>query len=268
MPSLSRPSFAAVASAMTPCVKTLAARQDIRLATVSGVETPAPTTGASVAVVDDDERVREALAFQLNTAGFRVVSYSSGHEFLTTENASDFECVVADVFLPRMNGLELQDQLRETCEFVSIVFITGRSDMTIAVHAMRAGAVDVLEKPFDDEALLAAIVRAVQRSRAERREYAQRLDLERRFGSLPARQREVFKLITDGFLNKQVAAELGISERTVKVHRERLRRKMGADSLAQLSRMAGILQIHPPRASSSIRINKPQKTVSRSLRTS
>ena len=135
--------------------------------------------------------------------------------------------------------------------FVSIVFITGRRDLSIGVHAMRAGAVDVLEKPVDDEALLTAIERGVQRSRAERTEHTQRLDLEKRFSSLPARQREVFTLITAGLLNKQVAAELGISERTVKVHRERLRRKMGADSLAELSRMAGILQIHPPRAPSA-----------------
>jgi FixJ family two-component response regulator len=250
MPSLSRSGSAAVASAIAPSVKTFAARQDIRLATVSGVETPATTGGATVAVVDDDERVREALAFQLNTAGFRVVLYSSGHEFLTTKDTSHFECIIADIFLPRMNGLELQHQLRKTGNFVSIVFITGRGDMSIGVHAMRAGAVDVLEKPFDDEKLLTAIEHGVQRSRAGRTEYAQRLDIERRFGSLPTRQCEVFTLITAGLLNKQVAVELGISERTVKVHRERLRRKMGADSLAELSRMAGFLQIHPPRAPS------------------
>jgi RNA polymerase sigma factor (sigma-70 family) len=250
MPSLSMSSSVAVASAMTPRVKTLAARQDIRLAAGSGVETPATIEGASVAVVDDDDRVRETLAFQLNTVGFRVVSYASAYEFLTTKNVSDFECVVADIFLPKMNGLELQDQLREAGKFVSIVFITGRGDMSIGVRAMKAGAVDVLEKPFDDEALLTAIERGVQRSRACRREHAQCLELDRRFRSLPPRQREVFTLITAGLLNKQVAAELGISERTVKVHRERLRRKMGADSLAELSRMAGLLQIQPPRAQS------------------
>jgi FixJ family two-component response regulator len=237
--------------AMTPRTQTLAARQDIRLAAVSGVESPATAGGASVAVVDDDERVREALAFQLNTAGFQVVSYSSAREFLTTNNASDFECVVVDVFLPKMNGLELQDQLRKTSKLASIVFITGRGDMSIGVHAMKAGAVDVLQKPFDDEALLTAIEQGVQRSRAGRKEHVHRLDLERRFSSLPARQREVFTLITTGLLNKQVAAELGISERTVKVHRERLRRKMGADSIAELSRMAGLLQIHPLRAPSA-----------------
>lgn len=204
-----------------------------------------------IAVVDDDERVREALAFQLNTAGFQVTSYPSAHEFLTNKQASNFDCVVADIFLPGMNGLELQEQLRETGKFVSIVFITGRGDLSIGVHAMRTGAVDFLEKPVDDEALLTAIKRGVQRSRAGRAEHAQRLDLEEPFRSLPARQREVFTLITAGLLNKQVAAELGISERTVKVHRERLRRKMGADSLAELSRMAGVLQIHPARPPSA-----------------
>jgi FixJ family two-component response regulator len=157
MPSLSMSSSVAVASAMTPRVKTLAAGQDIRLAAASGVETPATIEGASVAVVDDDERVREALAFQLNAAGFQVVSYSSARELLAAKDASNFDCIVADIFMPRMNGLELQDQLRETGKFVSIVFITGRGDMSIGVHAMRAGAVDVLEKPFDDEALLTAI---------------------------------------------------------------------------------------------------------------
>ncbi len=116
---------------------------------------------------------------------------------------------------------------------------------------MRAGAVDVLEKPLDDEVLLTAIKRGVQRSRAGRAERAERLDIERRFSSLPVRQREVFTLITAGLLNKQVAAELGISERTVKVHRERLRRKMGADSPAELARMAGVLQIHLPRTPSA-----------------
>jgi FixJ family two-component response regulator len=250
MTSLSMSSSVAVASTMTPRVKTLAAGQDLRLAAASGVETPATIEGASVAVVDDDERVREALAFQLNAAGFQVVSYSSARELLAAKDASNFDCIVADIFMPRMNGLELQDQLRETGKFVSIVFITGRGDMSIGVHAMRAGAVDVLEKPFDDEALLTAIEHGVQRSRAGRREHDQHFDLERRFSSLPARQREVFTLITAGLLNKQVAAELGISERTVKVHRERLRRRMGADSLAELSRMAGLLQIHPPRAPS------------------
>jgi len=126
---------------------------------------------------------------------------------------------------------------------VSIVFVTECSDRSILIHAIKAGAVDVLEKPVDDEVLLTAIEGGVLRTHAARLEHVRRLDIESRFKSLPPRQREVFALITAGFLNKQVGAELGISERTVKVHRERLRRKMGADSLAELSRMAGFLEI-------------------------
>lgn len=251
MRPVAKSSSVTAASAITLSTKTLAAPRDVKLANGRSHETAATTGGGSVAIVDDDEGVRQALAFQINTAGFQVVSYSSAHEFLTGKDTSDFDCVVADIFLPRMNGLELQNRLRETGKFMSVVFITGRGDMSIGVHAMRAGAVDVLEKPFDDEALLTAIEHGVQRSRARRRDHAKHFDLERRFIALPARQREVFTLITAGLLNKQAAAELGISERTVKVHRERLRRKMGADSLAELSRMAEILQIHSPRTSSS-----------------
>ena len=125
---------------------------------------------------------------------------------------------------------------------------------------MKAGAVDVLEKPLDDELLLGAIERGVQRSHARREEDFQKLDLERRFGSLPTRQREVFTLITAGMLNKEVGAQLGISERTVKVHRERLRRKMGADSPAELARMAQVLRVHPPHPPSDRR-NKRQRSV-------
>ena len=237
---------------MSPSAKTMLKRQATKLATVTGVDIPATAGGANVAVIDDDERVREAFAFQLSAAGFQVASYSSAHEFVAAKGVSNFDCVLVDVCMPRMNGLQLQKQLTETGNSVSLVFITGRGDLSIAMHAMRAGAVDVLEKPVDEEALLTVIERGVQRSRLERAKNGRRLDLERRFSSLPVRQREVFTLITTGLLNKQVAEELGISERTVKVHRERLRRKMGADSLAELSRMSEVLQIHPDRAPSAL----------------
>jgi RNA polymerase sigma factor (sigma-70 family) len=222
-------------------------RQDNKLIGLTEVEFRATTESACVAVVDNDERAREALVFQLSTAGFNVASYASAQELLASKDTRNFDCVVAEMCLPNMNGLQLQEQLRENRNFVSIVFITERDDLSLVVQAMKAGAMDVLGKPVDDEALLTAIEVGVQRSRALATEHAERLNLEQRFGSLPPRQREVFSLITAGLLNKQVAAELGISERTVKVHRERLRRKMGADSLAELSRMAGTLQI-PPRA--------------------
>jgi len=245
MLATNKSNFAVLASAMTPTAKTFAARQDVKSAGASDVESPATTEGARVAVVQDDDRARAALAFQLRTAGFQVDSYRSADEFLADQDLGNFDCVVSDIFLARMNGLELQERIRETANFVSIVFVTGRGDLSVGVHAMRAGAVHVLEKPFDEEALLTAIEQGVQRSRTVRMEYDERFELERRFNSLPPRQREVFTLVTSGLLNKQVGAELGISERTVKVHRERLRRKMGADSVAELSRMAGLLQVLP-----------------------
>ncbi|MBV8773706.1 MAG: response regulator transcription factor [Deltaproteobacteria bacterium] len=201
-------------------------------------------------MVDDEERVCEALAFQLSTAGLQVMCFRSAQELLAAD-LTEFDCILADIFLPEINGLQLQEQLIAVRNFASIVFITGRGDLTIGVQAMRRGAVDVLEKPVGDRELLAAVTRAVERSRAERAQYARHAELEKRFRSLPARQRQVFTLITAGLLNKQVAAELGITERTVKVHRERLRRNMGANSLAELSRMAEILRITPPQTSSA-----------------
>jgi FixJ family two-component response regulator len=202
------------------------------------------TDDAYVAVVDDDERVCKALSFQLGTVGFEVVGYSSADDLLSGADASRFDCVVADIFLPRINGIELQERLRKVSEFASVVFVTGRGDFSIGMQAMRAGALDVLEKPVDEETLIGAIRRGVQISRARRAGHSQRVKLEERYRSLPNRQRQVFKLITAGLLNKQVAADLGISERTVKVHRERLRQKMGADSVAELSRMAEALRVH------------------------
>jgi RNA polymerase sigma factor (sigma-70 family) len=240
---------AALTSTMTPGTEC----QDDKVVVASVVVVPAINDSARVAVVDNDERVREALAFQLSTAGYKVASHASADELLASENPNNFDCVVAEIFLPRMNGLQLQERLMETGNFVSIVFIAERDDLSLIVHAMKAGAVDVLSKPVDDEALLTAIERGVERTRVERKEHIQKLDLEERFRSLPPRQREVFALITAGFLNKQVAAELGISERTVKVHRERLRRKMGADSLAELARMASMLRT--PFRAPSARLN-------------
>jgi RNA polymerase sigma factor (sigma-70 family) len=210
----------------------------------AGAEVSVNLDSARVAVVEDEESVCEALVFQLTTAGLHVVSFPSA-EGLLARNPAEFDCIVADIFLPRINGLELQEQLIRTGDHAPIVFITGRGDLALGVHAMRKGAVDVLEKPVSDEALLTAVTRGVEHTRAERGRRARRAELEARLKSLPTRQREVFSLITAGLLNKQVAAQLGITERTVKVHRERLRRKMGADSLAELSRMAEILRIHP-----------------------
>jgi len=153
MLSIQKVDFAAMVSAMTSSGRTVTVRQDAKLAPAGEVESRATTESAHVAVVDDDERAREAIAFQIATAGFKVASYASAHELLASEDAHNFDCVVAEIFLPRMNGLQLQEQLMESRNFVSIVFITERDDVSLVVQAMKAGAVDVLAKPVDDEAL-------------------------------------------------------------------------------------------------------------------
>jgi FixJ family two-component response regulator len=240
MRSQLRSNFAAVRSPVTASVRIFGHNQALPFV---GAEGPGSYESSRLAVVEDEERVREALAFQLSTAGFRLMCFASARELLARD-LLDFDCIVSDIFLPEINGLDLLERMIGAGRSASIVFITGRGDLEIGVQAMKRGAVDVLEKPVGEQALLAAVARGVERTRTNRARYARRAELDVRFRSLPRRQREVFSLITAGLLNKQVAAELRITERTVKVHRERLRRKMGADSLAELSRMAEILGIH------------------------
>ena len=210
------------------------------------IVTVAPAERTKVAIIEDDERVRQALVFQLSTAGLEVVAYACAEELLEAADAKDFDCVVADIYLPRMNGLQLQEELNRTVPYASIVFITGHGDLSLGMHAMRKGAVDFLEKPVDDRSLLNSIARGADLSRKRRAEQFERTRLEELRRSLTSREREVFTLITIGLLNKQVAAELGTTERTVKAHRASVVSKMGAGSLADLVRMAGILQLHSP----------------------
>jgi FixJ family two-component response regulator len=196
-----------------------------------------------IAIIEDDDSVRQALSFQLRTAGFEVDSYSSAEGLLEASDAKEFDCVVADVYLPKMNGLQLQEELNRTIPFASIVFITGHGDLSLGMQAMRKGAVDFLEKPVDDRALLSSIARGADLSRRRRAERSRLIELEERHRSLTSREREVFALITSGLLNKQVASELGTTERTVKAHRASVMIKMGAGSIADLVRMAGVLQL-------------------------
>jgi two-component system, LuxR family, response regulator FixJ len=198
-----------------------------------------------VAVVEDDEQLRDALAFQISTTGIQVVTFTSAEEFLEAGSPDAFDCIVVDLFLPKINGLELQERLHRTDASASVIFISGHGDLSLGMHAMRKGAVDFLEKPVDDEALLTAIMRAVALSRKRRIEDARRIELEGRLQTLTRREREVFLLVTAGLLNKQVGAEMGTTERTVKAQRQQVMSKMQADSLADLVRMAGTLKIYP-----------------------
>jgi len=230
--------------AMQPAAENLAALGSKGTLAVSG-ETSTAAGNINVAVVEDDERLRRAMLFQLATAGLQALPFASAEEFLKVCDAKEFDCIVADVYLPKMNGLQLQEELERSASLASMVFITGHGDLSIGMHAMRKGAVDFLEKPFDDAEFLNAITKGAELSRRRRAEYARHTEAKRRYDSLTAREREVFAEITAGLLNKQVASALGTTERTIKAHRERVMSKMAAGSLAGLVRMAGLLRLHP-----------------------
>lgn len=203
---------------------------------------------AVVFVVDDDASVRAALESLFRSVGLAVRSFGSAQEFLSEPVADIPACLVLDVRLPGMSGLDLQRELAERDPALPIIVITGHGDIPMTVRAMRAGAVEFLPKPFRDQDLLDAVQQALDRARVLRRDQAAMVDLRGRYSSLTPREREVMGLVVEGLLNKQIAYELGISEVTVKIHRGQVMQKMRADSVAELVRMAERVGVQPARS--------------------
>jgi FixJ family two-component response regulator len=205
-------------------------------------------TGAEaiVFVVDDDEGMRKSLKNLIGSVGLQVNVFASAQEFLRSKLTDVPACLVLDVRLPGLSGLDLQKRMAEADMEIPIVFITGHGDIPMTVRAMKAGAVEFLTKPFRDQDLLDAIQQALERDRTARKQRAGIEELRRCFDSLTPREREVMGLVVAGLLNKQIAGELGTSETTVKIQRHQVMEKMGAGSLAELVRMADRLGIPTP----------------------
>ena len=205
-----------------------------------------------VFVVDDDVSVREALEPLIRFAGWQPETFASAQEFLDRPRLSVPSCLVLDVSLPDLNGLDLQKRIVDRTD-MPIIFITGHGDVPMTVRAMKAGAVEFLTKPFDDEVLLSAIRNAIERSEAALGDEANLRVLRERYASLSPREREVMSLVVSGLLNKQVGGELGISEITVKAHRGRVMQKMKAASLADLVTMGARLHLPAPVSNTPVR---------------
>jgi FixJ family two-component response regulator len=200
----------------------------------------------NVFIIDDDRGMRQAIQDLVESVGLRAESYATGEEFLSRQRTSAPSCLVLDVRLPQMNGLDFQRRLAETGVQIPIIFITAHGDIPMSVRAMKSGAVEFLTKPFRDQDLLDAIHTALQRDSAAREQQAAIHDLQKRYQALTAREREVMGLVVCGMLNKQIAYEIGASEATVKIHRGHVMQKMQAGSVAELVRMADKLKVSSP----------------------
>ena len=198
-----------------------------------------------VFIVDDDDSVRKSLARLITSVGLKVETFSSANAFLKRDSYDGIACLVLDIRMPGLSGLDLQTELAKAERTLSIVFITGHGNISMSVQAIKAGAVDFLEKPFEEQDLLDAVHLAIQKDRAAKEKLAELREIQERVESLTPREREVFALVVTGMLNKQIAFEMGISDKTIKVHRARVMQKMQAESLADLVRLAEKARVKP-----------------------
>jgi FixJ family two-component response regulator len=205
-----------------------------------------------VFIVDDDASVRKSLERLVRSVGLRGETFASAPEFLQRAAADGPSCLVLDVRMPEVSGLALQERLAAAGHRIPIIFITGHGDITMSVRAMKAGAVDFLPKPFNDQDLLETIQEAIARDQQAREEWAVLQDIQRRVALLTLRERDVLALVAAGLLNKQIAAELGMSEKTVKVHRAQVMQKMQVSSVAQLVLLAEKVGLTAPQALSPL----------------
>ena len=204
-----------------------------------------PETSSVVFVVDDDVKIRDALKTLFRSVDQRVETFASPAEFLNSKPANVPSCLVLDVRLPGLSGLDFQSELARNGIHIPIIFMTGHGDIPMTVRAMKAGAIEFLPKPFRDQDLLDAVRLGIERDRERRKDADEIAKLKSGFGNLTPREQEIMALVTSGLLNKQIAAKVGLSEITVKVHRGNVMRKMEAKTLADLVRMADMLGIRP-----------------------
>lgn len=198
-----------------------------------------------VFVIDDDASMRRALSYLLQSAGYKVETHSSAEEFLRREHYDGVGCIILDVRMPGLSGMDLQEKLMGSDYTMPIIFLTGHGKLSMGVEAMKKGAIDFLTKPCDDEQLLGAVHSAIEKDKQARGSYKEKQEIRGRIELLTPRENEILRYVISGMLNKQIALKLGIAEQTVKIHRGRIMEKLCAESVADLVRLAGKAGVEP-----------------------